>query len=233
MTEAQILALINLYIVANGNNEITANVLRPILVAMLEQPNDKVGELGNLDTVDKSSIVNAINELVGAGGSGFEIHTGTPDPNVTPPGSFGIGDWYIRNGTSLYQYNGSSWILLTTGAGTTNLSTSATATTRTIISDTGTDAVIPLGNGVLAGVTLHNFTTALKDKLEAVEVSTLESFTYAAGPFTFDLSRVPTNVDVYVGRVWQILGDDYIIVGNQVTITYDLEVGDKVTVRLY
>jgi hypothetical protein len=233
MTEAQVLALINLYIIANGNNEITANVLRPVLVAMLEQPNNKVGDLGSLATTDQSSIVAAINEIVNSGSSGFDIHTGTADPNVTPPGSFGIGDWYVRNGTSLYQNNGSSWILLTAGVGTTNLSTSGDATTRTVASDTGTDAVIPLGNGTEAGVTLNNFSTAEKDKLEGVEVSTKEEFTWTTGPFTFTLSRTPTNVDVYVGRVWQFLDDDYIITGDEVTILYDLEVGEKVTVRLY
>ncbi len=112
MNEAAVLALINLHIVANGNNEITADVLRPILEAILEQPNDKVGELGDLDTTDKTTIVNAINELVSASGGGFEIHSGSADPNVTPPGSFGIGDWYVRSGTSIYQYNGTTWVLL-------------------------------------------------------------------------------------------------------------------------
>lgn len=112
MNEAAVLALINLYIVANGNNEITADVLRPVLVAMLEQPNDKIGELTDLDTTDKTSIVNAINELVSASGGTFNVHTGTQDPNITPPGSFGIGDWFVRNGTSLYQYNGNTWVLL-------------------------------------------------------------------------------------------------------------------------
>lgn len=112
MSEADILALINTYIVSNGANEITADVMRPILIAMLEQPNDKVGELTDLDTTDKDSIVDAINELVSSVGGGFEIHSGTADPNVTPPGSFSIGDWYIRNGSSLYQYNGSTWVLL-------------------------------------------------------------------------------------------------------------------------
>lgn len=117
MTEAEILALINTYIVANGNNEITANILRPILVAMLEQPNDKIGDLTNLDTTDKSSIVNAINEIFGAmGSSSFTVHSGTDDPNITPPSSFSIGDWYIRSGTSLYQYNGSVWVLLKSDA---------------------------------------------------------------------------------------------------------------------
>lgn len=112
MNEAAVLALINLHIVANCNNEITADVLRPILEAILEQPNDKVGELGDLDTTDKTTIVNAINELVSASGGGFVIHSGSADPNVTPPGSFGIGDWYVRNSSSLYQYNGSTWVLL-------------------------------------------------------------------------------------------------------------------------
>ena len=112
MNEAAVLALINLHIVANGSNEITADVLRPILQAMLAQPNDKIGELGDLDTTDKTTIVNAINELVSASSGGFIVHSGTPDPNVTPPGSFGIGDWYVRSGTSLYQYNGTTWVLL-------------------------------------------------------------------------------------------------------------------------
>ena len=150
MNEAQVLALINSFIVANGNNEITANVLRPILIAMLEQPNDKVGELGDLQTTDKSSIVAAINELVGAS-SGFDIHTGTADPNVTPPGTFGIGDWYIRNGTSLYQYNGTTWVLVTAASGNTIVAQSFTYTAPT---NTFTLAQIPsaiidiqIGNG--------------------------------------------------------------------------------------
>lgn len=112
MTEAQVLALINQFIIANGNNEITADVLRPILVAILSQPNDKVGELSDLDTVDQSNIVNAINEVVNASNNQFDIYSGVDDPNSNPPASYSIGDWYIRNGTSLYQYNGSTWVLL-------------------------------------------------------------------------------------------------------------------------
>lgn len=112
MTEAQVLALINQFIIANGNNEITADVLRPILVAILEQPNEKVGELGDLQTTDQSNIVNAINEILNSSVNQFQIYTGVDDPNTNPPASFSIGDWYIRNGTSLYQYNGSTWVLL-------------------------------------------------------------------------------------------------------------------------
>lgn len=63
MTLQQVLDLINAEIIANGNNEITANVLRPILEAMVEQPNDLIGLLGDLNTADQTSIVNAINSI--------------------------------------------------------------------------------------------------------------------------------------------------------------------------
>lgn len=235
MNEAAVLALINTWIIANGNNEITADVLRPILVAMLEQPNDKVGELGDLDTVDQSSIVNAINELVNAASTNFTIHVGSDDPNVTPPGSFGIGDWYIRSGTELYQYNGNEWILLSDDAGETNLSVVQSATYVTINSDTqtGPGAAIPLGDGTDAGVTLNNFTTAEKTKLANITDSENESFVYVSGTPNFTLSRTPNNVDVHVGRTWQIPEDDYILVGNEVQMLYALEENDKVTVRLF
>jgi hypothetical protein len=52
--------------------------------------------------------------------------------------------------------------------GATNLSTSQTATDFTINSDTGDDALVPLGNGTLAGATLNNYTTAEKNKLAAI-----------------------------------------------------------------
>jgi len=233
MTEADVLALINAFIVANGNNEITADVLRPILVAMLEQPNDKVGELTDLDTVDQTSIVNAINELVNSSSTNFTIHAGSDDPNVTPPGSYAIGDWYIRDGSTLYQYNGAEWILLTVDNGTTNLSMVRDATSVTIESDTGTDAVIPLADGVDAGVSLNDFTTAEKDKLNDLILSEFESFVYTTGTPNFTLSRIPNNVDVHVGRTFLIPLDDYILASDEVQVLYELEENDKVTVRLF
>jgi len=54
------------------------------------------------------------------------------------------------------------------GGGATDLSTTQTATNFTINSDTGTDAVVPLGNGTLAGATLNDYTTAEKNKLTAI-----------------------------------------------------------------
>jgi len=54
------------------------------------------------------------------------------------------------------------------GGSFTNLSTTQTASNFTINSDTGDDAVVPLGNGTLAGGTLNNYTTAEKNKLAAI-----------------------------------------------------------------
>jgi len=64
MTYQQALDLIQAEIIANGNNEITANVLRPVLEAMIDFPNDVIGALADLNTSDITSIVNAINSIV-------------------------------------------------------------------------------------------------------------------------------------------------------------------------
>ena len=63
MTEAQVIAMIQQYIVENHNEEITANVLRPILEAMVSQPNDLIGDLDSLTTTYKNDLVGAINEV--------------------------------------------------------------------------------------------------------------------------------------------------------------------------
>lgn len=119
MTEAEVLELINNFIVENGNNEITADVLRPILVAMLEQPNDFIGVLSQLQTSDQSNLVNAINEVYNMVGGitdfGVQLHSGTGDPNVTPPAEYNIADFYIQrdidnNPIDLWQYNGLGWV---------------------------------------------------------------------------------------------------------------------------
>ncbi|WP_288983371.1 hypothetical protein [uncultured Flavobacterium sp.] len=55
-----------------------------------------------------------------------------------------------------------------TVSGVTNLTTTQNATSATIVSDTGTDATIPLGNGTLAGLSINDFTTAEKSKLGAI-----------------------------------------------------------------
>jgi hypothetical protein len=54
------------------------------------------------------------------------------------------------------------------GGSFTNLSTTQTASNFTINSDTGDDALVPLGNGTLAGATLNDYTTAEKNKLAGI-----------------------------------------------------------------
>ena len=54
------------------------------------------------------------------------------------------------------------------GGGATNLSITQTASNFTINSDTGDDALVPLGNGTLAGATLNNYTTTEKNKLAGI-----------------------------------------------------------------
>lgn len=54
------------------------------------------------------------------------------------------------------------------GGGVTNLSTTQTDINFTINSDTGNDAIVPLGNGILAGATLNDYTTPEKTKLNGI-----------------------------------------------------------------
>lgn len=54
------------------------------------------------------------------------------------------------------------------GGSGANLTTTQTSTSFTINSDTGTDAVVPLGDGTNAGATLNNFTNAEKSKLSSI-----------------------------------------------------------------
>jgi len=70
-------------------------------------------------------------------------------------------------GTNILLDDGNTVALSSIG-GNTNLSTSQTSTNFTINSDTGDDAIVPLGDGDLAGATLNNYTTAEKNKLAAI-----------------------------------------------------------------
>src|SRR5690606_16568934 len=103
-------------IVANGNNEITANVLRPILEAIVNQANSVIGDLTQLSTTDTTTLVNAINEIINStpGGEGVMIHTGSNNPNNTPPSSFNVTDYYLQSEAgqtvALWQFNDIEWI---------------------------------------------------------------------------------------------------------------------------
>lgn len=119
MTLAQVIALINSEIIPNNNNEITANVLRPILIEMLQQPNDLIGDLSTLTTADNSNIVNAINELQNdlSQIGGINIFQGVGSPNNNPPAGAVIADFYSELDVSssvvgLWIYDGNNWVRL-------------------------------------------------------------------------------------------------------------------------
>ena len=88
----------------------------------------------------------------------------------------------LVSGTNIKTINGVG--LLGSGdlsvTSVTNLTTSQSSTNVIINSDTGTDGVIALGNGVNAGVSLNDFTTIEKSKLSGISngatVNSVDSF---------------------------------------------------------
>ncbi len=110
MTPSEVLTMINTQLPTNGSNEITAAVLRPVLTAMVNQINDLVGNGANLPD-GSDTVIEAINNALP---SSITIHTGTEDPNITPPSSFDVGDFYSQTASSViiafWQNNGIQWI---------------------------------------------------------------------------------------------------------------------------
>lgn len=119
-TYATVLGQINTYIVTNDNNEITANVLNPILELILDFANNTIGNLEDLTTDENSTVVAALNSLVQnildiTNGS-VKLHTGYDDPNVTPPASYNYADFFMQldiideSPIKLWQWNGFEWL---------------------------------------------------------------------------------------------------------------------------
>lgn len=113
---------INDNIVTNHNNEITATVLNPILMALLDFSNSSIGILNDLNTTDKTDVVSAINETLSRIDNvetGIVVLQGEEDPNDEPPiDPYGIGDMYsqvtsLGDPIYLYIYTGISWYKLT------------------------------------------------------------------------------------------------------------------------
>lgn len=110
-------AIINITaaIVANGNKDITANVLRPLLVELANAVQNTTGDPANLNTFS-TKLVGAINEVraLALNASGPKVYTGSADPNVAPPPGYNVLDYYKRYlGVTLiscYQFNGTNWI---------------------------------------------------------------------------------------------------------------------------
>lgn len=119
-TYADVINQINTYIIANGNNEITANVLNPILQIITDFTNNNIGDLNDLTTSENETVVASINSLKtdfdNLTNNGVQLYTGYDDPNVTPPPVFTYADFFMQLDISddspvlLWQFNGFEWV---------------------------------------------------------------------------------------------------------------------------
>ncbi len=111
MTEAEVIALINSQLPTNGNNEITASILRPVLISMVQQINAVVGDPAELP--EETTVIQAINSIEP---EGLVVLSGTDNPNTTPPPDFNVGDFYnqVQTGSTVgfWQFMGEQWINL-------------------------------------------------------------------------------------------------------------------------
>lgn len=119
-TYADVINQINTYIIANGNNEITANVLNPILQIITDFTNNNIGDLEDLTTSENETVVASINSLKtdfdNLTNNGVQLYTGYDDPNITPPPAFTYADFFMQLDISddspvlLWQFNGFEWV---------------------------------------------------------------------------------------------------------------------------
>jgi hypothetical protein len=117
---ATVIGQINTFIVANGNNEITANVLNPILDLITDFANNHMGDLGTLTTDETDNLVEAINSLKqnieDITGNSVQLYEGVGDPNDTPPTSFNDADFFMQispidnEPIQLWQFDGFNWV---------------------------------------------------------------------------------------------------------------------------
>lgn len=116
---SDVISQINTFIVANGNNEITANVLNPILEIITDFANNHMGDLDNLTTDQTDTLVDAINSLKqninDIVGNSVQLHVGNANPNDEPPLLYNYGDFYMQlspldnDPIQLWQFNGFEW----------------------------------------------------------------------------------------------------------------------------
>ena len=105
-----------------------------------------------------------------------EVNTGTIATKWVSPLTFeNASKWNTKqtslvSGVNIKTINSNT--LLGSGdlsiTSTANLTTSQSSTNVTVNSDAGTDAIIPLGNGTNAGVSLNDYTTVEKTKLSGI-----------------------------------------------------------------
>lgn len=137
MTKQELIDLINNVIKQNGNDEITGQILNAVLLAMVGQSNDLIGDFNNT-TITGATIIDKINSLSGLieNASGIKLHSGPNDPNVTPPISYNVADFYAQTVggvvIDLYQYNGVFWVNQQNVINDSNVSASTTYSSEKI-----------------------------------------------------------------------------------------------------
>lgn len=119
-TYSDVIDLINEFIITNGNNEITAAVLNPVLEFMTDFANNNMGDLSLLTTDLTDDLVSAINSLKqnfdDLSNNGVQLYTGVPNPNVTPPATYNYADFYMQidnidsSPVQLWQWDGYNWV---------------------------------------------------------------------------------------------------------------------------
>lgn len=119
-TYSDVINQLNTFIITNGNNEITAAVLNPVLKFMTDFANNNMGDLSLLTTDLTTDLVSAINSLKqnfdDLSNNGVQLYTGVPNPNVTPPATYNYADFYMQidsidsSPVQLWQWDGYNWV---------------------------------------------------------------------------------------------------------------------------
>lgn len=108
MTRQEIIDLITNSITSNGQNEITGAVLRPVLIAMVNQINDVTGVPQN------NSLETDIQNVRASFQPSIQIFSGEQPPTITPPTNPNVGDIYQQivgaSPIALFFYDGANWV---------------------------------------------------------------------------------------------------------------------------
>lgn len=159
MTPSELITLINTEIATNGNQDITAEVLRPVLIAMVNQINGLVGDASGLPS-GSDTVIEAINNVTGGG---LTIHEGTANPNDTPPESYAQGDFYSQkesgNVIAFWQYTGLLWAEIISRREQKLRKVATTAANYAV--DVDDDLVVYTGSNVSDLITLQNANASL------------------------------------------------------------------------
>lgn len=134
----------------------------------------------------------------------------------------GLSDVAITSPTTgeVLKYNGSGWVNDTDatagGSGNTNLSTTTSTTSVTIVSDTGTDAVVSAATGSAAGV----LAAADKTKLDGIASSATANSTDAQlrDRSTHTGDQLASTISDFAETVRDTMGTA-LVAGTNVTIT--------------